>query len=1113
MNEIITWVIHGRKRKRDEDEPTHSIMLPLEIKHDISQRINGIVNCLHIRNKSVQGVLQLEISRPIVVPKQTQSVARGARLTTSIPIERKVYGRDAMLFVKPQRKEVLLIKAVLDLFGAASAKSLEQKNRPWAKSGYKLGEDVEKIFNSAAEFCVGNGKDTKFWTANWLNGGSIAWRWPVLSTYVGRSQLTVAQALTNNRWVRDLQGALSNEAMAQFFQLWDEVHTVELNLEEDTIRWKLSSDGLFTVSSAYNLFFMAREICPFSELIWHIKAPSRVRFFLWLAAKGRCLTADNLGKRGWQHEDCCSLCQSEAEDCLHLFVTCAFTRRVWRMMQGWIGINFLLPTENEPALADWWMKARMAFRTGYRSIFDSVFALTCWLLWKECNARVFEQKFRSIEQLVQDIKEEAIVWKTTGVFTTSWKILPLEEMRALKELELMDVPVVEELSVPSLEKLVLIQMPSLQRCSGITTSSLPVSTSQIHQKKLVSSLHKLTIHDCPSLIVSLPIPPSLISDLSVKGISVFPTINLSHGTFSIESNELNELDNRILPFHNLKGLRSMYLQHCPNLSYVSSEVFSQLVALEHLSIEHCPNLFQPHSMSEPVHENSILNTDHLVLPSLRFLKISSCGIVGRWLTQMLPHLLSLEYFLLSDCPQIKLLSINQPTETEATSSLASVETASSRDEQILKIPCNLLRSLKWLRIWECADLEFSGVNRGFSGFTSLVMLQIRECPKLVSSLVTETNDTNVLLPQSLEHLDIGPLPANLQSYFPKGLPCLKKLSLNSGEYLKSVQLHSCSGLEYLQISRCPHLSVLEGLQHLSSLRRLCIQMNPELSAAWDLKLFPLSLVELGVRKVEGSFHSRSLSCLPSITKLEIQDSPELVSLQLGYCTSLEKLEITNCKSLASIKGIQSIRNLRYLKVLFAPSLPPYLHGVSGIWSRLETLQISNAAVLSTPLCKQLTALRELMFLGKQGEGYDGETMVSLTEEQERALQLLTSLRVLAFSHLQNLKSLPTNLQSLDCLDELYISVCPSILRLPQMGLPPSLRYLSLYRCSEELCVQCRMAETANLRVGIYSASAIPRPGYGTWYRLLGGLAQSSTRDVTSSDSGAICWLLQMITGH
>uniref|UniRef100_A0A0E0LH15 Uncharacterized protein n=1 Tax=Oryza punctata TaxID=4537 RepID=A0A0E0LH15_ORYPU len=55
----------------------------------------------------------------------------------------------------------------------------------------------------------------------------------------------------------------------------------------------------------------------------------------------------------------------------------------------------------------------------YRSIFDSLFALTCWFLWKERNARVFEQKFRSTEQLVCDIKEEILVWKAAGVITTS----------------------------------------------------------------------------------------------------------------------------------------------------------------------------------------------------------------------------------------------------------------------------------------------------------------------------------------------------------------------------------------------------------------------------------------------------------------------------------------------------------------------------------------------------------------------------------------------------------------------------------------------------------------------------------------------------------------------
>ncbi|EAZ29258.1 hypothetical protein OsJ_13321 [Oryza sativa Japonica Group] len=143
-------------------------------------------------------------------------------------------------------------------------------------AGYRLGLDVERIFSSAAEFCVGNGKDTKFWTANWLNGHSISWRWPTLYTYVGRSQITISQALSNNRWVRDLRGALSNEAIAQFFQLWDEIQEVVLNREDDTIRWKFSADGQLSASSAYELFYMARKICPFSELIWHIKAPSWV---------------------------------------------------------------------------------------------------------------------------------------------------------------------------------------------------------------------------------------------------------------------------------------------------------------------------------------------------------------------------------------------------------------------------------------------------------------------------------------------------------------------------------------------------------------------------------------------------------------------------------------------------------------------------------------------------------------------------------------------------------------------------------------------------------------------------------------------------------------------
>ncbi|XP_052141467.1 disease resistance protein RGA2-like [Oryza glaberrima] len=94
MNQIIGWAMHGRKRKREE-EPTHSIILPLEIKHDISDRIKGILNQLRIKGKPVLEILQLELSCQIAMSKQIQSEPRKPRQTTSLLIERKVYGRDA----------------------------------------------------------------------------------------------------------------------------------------------------------------------------------------------------------------------------------------------------------------------------------------------------------------------------------------------------------------------------------------------------------------------------------------------------------------------------------------------------------------------------------------------------------------------------------------------------------------------------------------------------------------------------------------------------------------------------------------------------------------------------------------------------------------------------------------------------------------------------------------------------------------------------------------------------------------------------------------------------------------------------------------------------------
>jgi hypothetical protein len=82
---IVGWCRGDRKRKREE-EPTYST---------ISERIRGIVDHLGKLRSSVREVLQLEISRPITTENQSQCVAKNTRVTSSIPIEDKVYGRDA----------------------------------------------------------------------------------------------------------------------------------------------------------------------------------------------------------------------------------------------------------------------------------------------------------------------------------------------------------------------------------------------------------------------------------------------------------------------------------------------------------------------------------------------------------------------------------------------------------------------------------------------------------------------------------------------------------------------------------------------------------------------------------------------------------------------------------------------------------------------------------------------------------------------------------------------------------------------------------------------------------------------------------------------------------
>ncbi|KAL4368559.1 hypothetical protein GQ457_05G007400 [Hibiscus cannabinus] len=169
----------------------------------------------------------------------------------------------------------------------------------------------------------------------------------------------------------------------------------------DVPSWRLEDRRIFTMKSAYNHIFCHNgnddQNFPVWKRVWKIQIPQRIRVFLWLALHRRLLTNVERERRHLTASVQCAVCFDGPEDMIHVLRDCMVARSLWSRVltedqyetftqlsgEEWIRVNLFAPI-TVTTRQDW----------------PQVFAIFCWLLWKNRCCRIMGSDYMHYEELL-----------------------------------------------------------------------------------------------------------------------------------------------------------------------------------------------------------------------------------------------------------------------------------------------------------------------------------------------------------------------------------------------------------------------------------------------------------------------------------------------------------------------------------------------------------------------------------------------------------------------------------------------------------------------------------------------------------------------------------------
>jgi hypothetical protein len=157
---------------------------------------------------------------------------------------------------------------------------------------------VKHDFLLFGTFTIKNGSHVKlwFWEYIWLGTASLRDQYPCLYHIARHNQVMVVDIFNtsplNFSWCRDLIGS----KIVVWNELLSRLTSVVLFDEQDGFQWNIVRKGQFFVKSHYHALIHL-DVPNHNKILWKLKAPLKIKIFLWYLWRCVILMNDNLAKR------------------------------------------------------------------------------------------------------------------------------------------------------------------------------------------------------------------------------------------------------------------------------------------------------------------------------------------------------------------------------------------------------------------------------------------------------------------------------------------------------------------------------------------------------------------------------------------------------------------------------------------------------------------------------------------------------------------------------------------------------------------------------------------------------------------------------------------------